>query len=63
VNDKYHEPDHDEGADDRRESAPVSHESMSGGRPALLAIAWTVVGIPLLYGIYQIALDTVELFG
>ena len=63
VNDKYHEPDHDEGADDGGESAPVSHESMSGGRPVLLAIAWTVVGIPLVYGIYQIALDTVELFG
>ena len=29
----------------------------------LLVVAWLVVGIPLLYGIYEIVLATVGLFG
>lgn len=30
--------------------------------PALLAFAWALVGVPLLYGVYNTLLDAVALF-
>ena len=62
VSDKHHEDDVDEpkAAQERRDhqhGAPAKP-----ARPALLVAAWTVVGVPLAYGIYQIALKTVSLF-
>ena len=57
VADRFHEPDH-------VESQLVGEPAGGGGvatatrttvttRPALLAISWTVVGLPLVYGVYQ----------
>lgn len=62
VADKWHEPDLDEADEAETEKTEVSHESMSGGRSVLVVVAWSVVGIPLLYGIYQIAVRTASLF-
>jgi hypothetical protein len=32
-------------------------------KPALLVVAWLVVGLPLVYGVSQTLLKTVSLFG
>jgi MFS family permease len=59
VADRFHEPDHEE--------SQLVGESAGGGgvatatrtgttvatRPVLLVISWTVVGLPLVYGVYQ----------
>ena len=63
VADRYHEPDLDE--PDPESSAPPTsseHKPISAN-PVLFAAAWALVGIPLLYGIYQIAVRTASLFG
>ena len=58
VADRFHEPDH-------AESQLVGEPAGGGGvatatrtrrtttRPALLAVSWAVVGLPLVYGVYQ----------
>jgi MFS family permease len=64
VSDKYHEPD---SAEPGQTSSPHTDRALSSGtvssNPVVLTIAWLVVGVPLLYGIYQIVLVTVDLFG
>jgi hypothetical protein len=58
VADRFHEPDHEE--------RQLLDEPAGGGggvatatrtgvatRPALLAVSWAVVGLPLAYGVYQ----------
>jgi MFS family permease len=64
VSDKYHEPD---SAEPGQTSSPQTDRAQSSGtvssNPVVLTIAWLVVGVPLLYGIYQIVLVTVDLFG
>ena len=63
VADKYHERGLDEPAA-APVHAPASDASVpAAANPALLVVAWAVVGIPLLYGIYQILLQTADLFG
>ena len=32
-------------------------------RPVLMAVAWLWVGIPLLYGLYELFLKLAQLFG
>jgi MFS family permease len=68
VADRFHEPDHDE---------PQLTESSAGGggvatatrtgtttaRPVLLAVSWAIVGLPLVYGIYQTIVKVSGLFG
>ncbi|CAN5516323.1 OFA family MFS transporter [soil metagenome] len=66
VADKFHEPDHDE---------PQLTESGTGGgvatatrtttsaRPVLLVVSWAIVGLPLVYGVYQTIVKVSSLFG
>ena len=70
VSDRFHEPDHEE--------AQLTGSAPSGGvatatttrtdstvstQPVLLVVAWTVVGLPLAYGVYQTLVKTASLFG
>ena len=59
VADRFHEPDHEES---QLVGAPaggggVSTATRTGTtvatRPALLVVSWAVVGLPLVYGVYQ----------
>ncbi|MFW3172629.1 MFS transporter small subunit [Geodermatophilus sp. CPCC 206100] len=48
-------------------STPVSQQSADGQRPvhtpaALIAFAWTLVGVPLAYGLYQTVKTALTLF-
>ena len=43
-------------------SAGKGSEGSSGGMGAKLAFAWTVVGVPLAYGIYETAKKAAALF-
>ncbi|MEO5710095.1 MAG: OFA family MFS transporter [Nocardioidaceae bacterium] len=68
VSDRFHEPDREE---------PQLVESPAGGggvatatrtgttttRPVLLVVSWAVVGLPLVYGIYQTVVKVSSLFG
>jgi MFS family permease len=69
VADRFHEPDHEE---------PQPGESAGGGggvgagtrtgtttsaSPVLLVVSWAIVGLPLLYGIYQTVVKVASLFG
>jgi len=63
VADKYHEPELDEPDPSSMSDAVASTSSKMTGNPALVVAAWSLVGIPLVYGIYQIAVKTVTLFG
>ena len=62
VSDKHHEDDVDEPKVDQQRRDHDHGDRADHARPALLVVAWTVVGVPLVYGIYQIALKTVSLF-
>jgi MFS family permease len=69
VADRFHEPDHEE--------RQLTGEPGSGGgvatktrtdtttatRPVLLVVAWAIVGLPLVYGVYQTLVKTASLFG
>ncbi|MEX5719670.1 MFS transporter small subunit [Geodermatophilus maliterrae] len=48
-------------------STPLSKQSASGQQPVhtpggLIAFAWTLVGVPLAYGLYQTVKTAVTLF-
>ena len=61
----------------RSRSSTESHAATGGGgvatatrtstttatRPVLLVVSWTVVGLPLAYGVYQTVVKVVGLFG
>ncbi len=71
VADRFHEPD--------REEPQLTESSGSGGgvttttrtgtgtttatRPVLLVVSWAVVGLPLVYGVYQTVVKVSSLFG
>ncbi|HZJ04002.1 MAG TPA: OFA family MFS transporter [Nocardioidaceae bacterium] len=59
---KHHEPEEDEPRDGAAPEGAARERSESAS-VVLLVVAWTVVGIPLVYGIYEIVLVTVDLFG
>uniref|UniRef100_UPI0038995602 L-lactate MFS transporter n=1 Tax=Ornithinicoccus halotolerans TaxID=1748220 RepID=UPI0038995602 len=66
VSAKYHEPEDEQAAGDEEaaeaEEAGVPEDDRSQ-HPALLAVAWLVVGVPLLYGIVSTLVRTASLFG
>ncbi|GLZ05034.1 hypothetical protein Acsp03_25000 [Actinomadura sp. NBRC 104412] len=43
--------------------APGTEEHASGKYKAQLVIAWTIVGIPLAYGVYNAVKAALKLFG
>ena len=44
-------------------SSSTSHDQQSGHTPAgLIAFAWTLVGVPLAYGLYQTVTRAAALF-
>ena len=69
VADRFHEPDHEERqlthhADDGGGAATTTKtHTTTATRPVLLAIAWAIVGLPLVYGVYQTLVKTASLFG
>ena len=63
VADTHHEPELDEPDPASMSDAVASTSSKMTGNPALLVAAWSLVGIPLVYGVYKIAVVTVTLFG
>ena len=50
------------GGSGRPEPAGRAGEGSSGGMGAKLAVAWTIVGVPLAYGIYETAKKASALF-
>ena len=71
VDDRYHEPASDESPEAAHTAngaggvatATKTATTRTATRPLLLAVAWAIVGIPLVYGIYQTLVKTVSLFG
>jgi len=63
VADKHHEADLDEPAAAEERSDDGSRSARDSASPALLVLAWTIVGVPLVYGVYKIAVVTASLFG
>jgi MFS family permease len=59
VADRFHEPDHEERqlAETPTGGGGVATETRAGTatatRPVLLVVSWAIVGLPLVYGIYQ----------
>ena len=43
-------------------SSSTSHDQQSHTPAGLIAIAWTLVGVPLLYGLYQTVTRAAALF-
>lgn len=62
VGPHHHEPDGDGVDDSSARAAGDITKTRASRSPVLLVVAWSVVGIPLTYGVYQIALKTVTLF-
>ncbi len=75
VNEKWHEDDVDTSEDRSDDESNEDEASGSSGgtttgtrtetsaKPVLLVVAWAVVGLPLLYGIWQTLVKTASLFG
>ncbi|MGZ4494929.1 MAG: OFA family MFS transporter [Nocardioides sp.] len=63
VDSKYHEPDRRPVHDSIRHELREASGSVSAGTKVLMPVAWLVVGLPLLYGIWQIVVKTSSLFG
>jgi MFS family permease len=71
VADRFHEPDRQESqlTEEPQTGAGVATATRTGTgtatttRPVLLAVSWLVVGIPLLYGIYETVVKASSLFG
>jgi MFS family permease len=66
VAERFHEKDEDEPLADT-DSADTATDRGTGERtkvhPALLTVAWLIVGVPLAYGVYQTLTKTLSLFG
>ncbi len=65
VADRFHEPGHDEPIADEVDSHRVATAEADAGittSPALLVVAWALVGLPLVYGIYETLVKTIDLF-
>jgi len=62
VGHHHHEPDGDGVGGSSADRAGAATQKRASRSPVLIVIAWLVVGIPLTYGVYQIALKTVDLF-
>ena len=71
VADRFHEPDSEEPqlAESSGSGGGVTTTARTGTstttatRPVLLVVSWTVVGLPLLYGVYQTVVKVSSLFG
>jgi hypothetical protein len=70
VADRFHEPDHDESQltdSGAGAGGGVATATRTGttttARPVLLVVSWAVVGLPLVYGIYQTVVKVSSLFG
>ena len=63
VPDRYHEPELDQPDPEAAAPAASSAQQRLTSSPALLVFACSLVGIPLVYGVYQIAVKTASLFG
>ena len=71
VADRFHEPDHREkqltGAVPASTGGGVATEQRTGTavatRPVLLVVSWAIVGLPLVYGVYQTIVKVSGLFG
>ncbi len=62
VADRFHEPDHHEPT--AATSAGEVHEAHDVERRLpLLVVAWTVVGVPLAYGVFETVTKAADLFG
>jgi hypothetical protein len=44
-------------------SSPAGNQQPSSTPAALIALAWTLVGVPLVYGLYQTVKTASSLFG
>ncbi len=65
VADRFHEPGHDEPIADEVDSHRFATAEADAGittSPALLVLAWALVGLPLVYGIYETLVKTIDLF-
>lgn len=64
VAEKFHEPEgvKEEPTADAGESAPAGEDTTSSGVTPLLVIAWTVVGLPLAYGVIETVRTAANLF-
>ena len=66
VADRFHEPDHEEPqlADAPAGAGGVATATRTSTttRPALLVVSWAIVGIPLLYGVWQTFVKVAGLF-
>ena len=60
---KYHEPELDQPDPEAAAPTASSGQQRITSHPALLVFACSLVGIPLVYGVYQIAVKTASLFG
>jgi MFS family permease len=69
VAERFHEKDADEPTAEGSSASGggVATQTRTGARttvhPALLTVAWLIVGVPLAYGVYQTLAKTVSLFG
>ena len=67
VAERFHEKDVDEPLADTDSADASSTDRGTGERtkvhPALLTVAWLIVGVPLAYGVYQTLTKTLSLFG
>lgn len=54
--------DHSTGGSPASSAGPDGGEARMSGLGARLAIAWTVVGVPLAYGVYETAKKAAALF-
>ena len=50
------------GGDGTTGPASAGHDTPSGGLAGRIALAWTIVGVPLAYGIYETAKKAAALF-
>ncbi len=64
VDERFHESGtrHDSAAADGERPAEGDGHDVPGGGGALLPVAWVLVGVPLLYGVYQTVVVAFDLF-
>ena len=70
VADRFHEPDHEEkqltgelGSHGGGTATTTRTGTTTTTQPVLLAVSWAVVGLPLVYGVYETFVKVSSLFG